>query len=167
MPLKALRSHLNSTVFQKSFIHTTRFGSHRIISLLSVCAFVRVGDIKKEVLLVVLLVKGSHGGRGGRECVVDEEEECVLRPEADPLPDEEVKLADGQVGGDEVLLLVEVAQPRLGGLLHDHGHAVGVFSPDFLPLRPPLLEGVLLLVGPLHAGHLVLRRREQGQLWYV
>ena len=40
-------------------------------------------------------------------------------------------------------------------------------SPDFLPLRPPLLEGVLLLVGPLHAGHLVLRRRKQGQLWYV
>ena len=30
-------------------------------------------------------------------------------------------------------------------------------SPDFLPLRPPLLEGVLLLVRPLHPGHLVLR----------
>ena len=29
-------------------------------------------------------------------------------------------------------------------------------SPDFLALGPPLLEGVLLLVGPLHPGHLVL-----------
>ena len=31
-------------------------------------------------------------------------------------------------------------------------------SPDFLALRPPLLEGVLLLVGPLHPGHLGLRQ---------
>ena len=38
-------------------------------------------------------------------------------------------------------------------------------SPDFLALRPPLLEGVLLLVGPLHPGHLV--NSEQGQIWYV
>ena len=75
------------------------------------------------------LVEGSHGGRGGRECVVDKEEERVLGPEADPLPDEEVELADGQVGGHEVLLLVQVAQPSLRGLLHDDGHAVRVFPP--------------------------------------
>ena len=75
------------------------------------------------------MVECSHGGRGGRECVVDEEEEGVLRPQADPLPDEEVELADRQVRGDKVLLLVQVAQPRLRGLLHDHGHTVGVLPP--------------------------------------
>ena len=83
----------------------------------------------KHVRYVVYLVEGSHGGGGGREGVVDEEEEGVLGPEADPLADEEVELADGEVGRHEVLLLVEVAQPRLRGLLHDHGHAVRVFSP--------------------------------------
>merc|ERR1719367_1310569 len=127
------------------------------ISLLfSVCALVRVGDVQEEVLFVVLLIECSHGGRGGRECVVDEEEECVLRPEADPLPDEEVELSDRQVRGDQVLLLVQVAQPRLRGLLHDDRNPVGVLPPDFLALGPPLLEGVLLLVGPLHPGHLGL-----------
>ena len=77
----------------------------------------------------VYLVEGSHGGGGGREGVVDEEEECVLGPEADPLPDEEVELADGQVGRHEVLLLVKVTQPCLRSLLHNDGHAVRVFSP--------------------------------------
>lgn len=133
MPLKALRSHLNSTVFQKSYSFIQPdlvLIGHRIISLLSVCAFVRVGDVKEKVLLVMLLVKGSHGGRGGRECVVDEEEECVLRPEADPLPDEEVKLADGQVGGDEVLLLVEVGDVALLGLLHDDRDPIRILGAD-------------------------------------
>ena len=76
------------------------------------------------------LVEGPHGSRGGRECVVDEEEERVLGPEADALPDEEVELADGEVGRHQVLLLVQVAQSCFGRLLHDHGHAVRVLPPE-------------------------------------
>ena len=76
------------------------------------------------------LIECSHGGRGGGECVVDEEEECVLRPQADPLPDEEVELSDRQVRGDQVLLLVQVAQPRLRGLLHDDRHTVRILPPE-------------------------------------
>ena len=38
------------------------------------------------------------------------------------------------------------------------------FSPDFLALRPPLLEGVLLLVRPLHARHLAVQLFNFGAL---
>jgi len=95
------------------------------------------------------LVQGAHGGGGGGDHVVHEEEEGVLRPQADPLADEEVELADGEIRGNQVLLLVQVADPGLGALLHDDGDTVGVLPPDLLPLGPPLLEGVLLLL-PLH-----------------
>ena len=53
-----MRSHLNSTIFQKSYSFIQPdlvLIGHRIISLLSVCAFVRVGDVKEKVLLVMLL----------------------------------------------------------------------------------------------------------------
>ena len=33
------------------------------------------------------LVEGAHGGRGGGDDVVDKEEESVLWPQANPLPD--------------------------------------------------------------------------------
>ena len=60
------------------------------------------------------LVQGAHGGGGGGDHVVHEEEEGVLRPQADPLADEEVELADGEIRGNQVLLLVQVADPGLG-----------------------------------------------------
>ena len=98
------------------------------------------------------LVEAAHGGGGGRNDIVDEEEESVLWPEADPLPDEEVKLAYCQVRGNEVFLLVQVSDSRLGRLLHDDGHAIRILPSDLLALGPPLLEGMLLLVLPLHVG---------------
>ena len=121
-----------------------------ITLLSSVDRLVRVGDVEEEVFFVVLLVEGAHGGGGRWDHVVDEEEEGVLRPKADPLPDEEVELAHRQVGRHQILLLVELGDPGLGSALDDDGHAVRVLPPDLLALRPPLLEGVLLLVLPLH-----------------
>ena len=43
---------------------------------------------------MVLLVEAAHGGGGWRDHVVDEEEEGVLGPEADPLANEEIELKD-------------------------------------------------------------------------
>ena len=41
---------------------------------------------------MVLLVEAAHGGGGRWNDVVNEEEEGVLRPQADSLADEEIKL---------------------------------------------------------------------------
>jgi len=98
----------------------------------------------------VFLVEAAHGSRGRGDDVVDEEEESVLWPQADPLPDQEVELADSQVRGHQVLLLVQLGDPGFGSALHDDRDAIGVLPPDFLPLGPSLLEGVLFLVLPLH-----------------
>jgi len=114
--------------------------------------FVRVSDVEEKVFFVVLLVEAAHGGRGGGDDVVDEEKEGVLRPQTDPLPDQEVELAHRQVRGHQVLLLVQLGDPGLGRLLHDDGHAVRILPADLLALGPSLLEGMLFLVLPLHFG---------------
>ena len=69
------------------------------------------------------LVKRSHGGAGGRDDVVDEEEERVFGSEVDSFSDEEVELADGQVGRNQIFLFVQVADASLRRLLHNHRHA--------------------------------------------
>lgn len=99
---------------------------------------------------MVLLVKAAHGGRGRGDDVVDEEEEGVLRPQADPLSDQEVELADSQVRGHQVLLLVQLGDPGFGCAFHDDGDAIRILPPDLFPLGPSLLEGMLFLVLPLH-----------------
>lgn len=63
----------------------------------SVDVFVRECYIEEEVFIVVLLVERPHGGRGGRNDVVDKEEQRVFGPQVDALPDQEVELPDGQI----------------------------------------------------------------------
>jgi len=99
---------------------------------------------------MVLLVEAAHGGGSRGDHVVDEEEESVLWPQADSLPDEEVELAHRQVRRHQVLLLVQLCDPGLGSSLHDDGNAVRVLPANLLPLGPPLFEGMLFLVLPLH-----------------
>jgi len=116
----------------------------------AVDGLVAVGNIEEEIFFVVFLVEGSHGGAGWGNDVVDEEEECVLGSQMDPLSDEEVELSDGQIGRDQILLFVQVADPRFGSLLHDHRDSVGVLLADLLSFGPSLLEGVFFFVLPLH-----------------
>lgn len=66
------------------------------------------------------LIQGAHGGRCWRNHVVHEEEERILRTEVDALPDQEVKLANGQIGGHQILLLVQIANASLRCFLHNH-----------------------------------------------
>lgn len=117
---------------------------------LSVYVFVAVGDVEEEIFFVVFLVKRSHGSGCRGDDVVDEEEKGVVRAELNSLTNEEVKLAYGQVRWHQVFLLIQISDPRLRSLFHDHGHTVSVFSPDFLAFGLPLLERVLLLVLEFH-----------------
>lgn len=55
----------------------------------------------------MLLVDGAHERGGRRQHLVDEDEDCLLRRQLDALADDVDELADGQVGGDQVLLLVD------------------------------------------------------------
>merc|ERR1712107_827290 len=107
----------------------------------SVDRLIRVCNVEEEVFFVVFLVQRSHGGRCWRYHIVDEEEERVLWSQTDPLPDEEVELANSEIAGYEVLLLVQITNPGLGTLLHDDGDSVRILPPDLLALGSPLLEG--------------------------
>lgn len=112
--------------------------------------FITVGNVEEKVLFMVLLIQLAHGGRGGWNDVVYKEEERILSSQVDSFPDEEVKLAHCQVGGDKVLLFIKVAYSCLGRFLHNYWHSVRVLLPDLLTLGAPLLERVLLFVLKLH-----------------
>jgi len=145
-------SHFCFIKSTSSFVVLTSTITRKLLLLLvsSVDGLVGVGDVEEVVFFVVLLVERPHGGRGGRDHVVDEKEEGVLRPQRHTLADQEVELAHRQVRRHQILLLVELGDPGLGRPLDDDGDAVRVLPPDLLALRLPLLEGVLFLVLPLH-----------------
>jgi len=67
----------------------------------------------------VLLVDGAHERRGRRQHLVDEDEDSLFRAELDALTDDVDELPDGEVGGDEVLLLVDGRDVRLLDFLAD------------------------------------------------
>jgi len=68
----------------------------------------------------------------------------------DSFPDEEVKLAHCQVGGDKVFLLVQISYSGFGGFLHNYWDPVRILLPYFLALGPPFLKRMLFFVLKLH-----------------
>lgn len=76
-------------------------------------------DVQEAVLVLVLLVDGGHERGGRRQDLVDEDEDGLLGRELDALADHVDELADGEVGGDQVLLLVDGRDVRLLHLLAD------------------------------------------------
>lgn len=55
----------------------------------------------------MLLVNAAHERGSGRQDLIDEDEDGFFRAELDALSDDVDKLADGEVGRDQVLLLVD------------------------------------------------------------
>ena len=57
----------------------------------------RVAYVEESVLVLVLLVNGTHEGGSGRENLVDKDEDGLFRGELDPLSDNVDKLTDGEI----------------------------------------------------------------------
>jgi hypothetical protein len=76
-------------------------------------------DVEEAVLVLVLLVDGGHERSGRREDLVDEDEDGLLGRELDALADHVDELAHGEIGGDQVLLLIDGRDVRLLDLLAD------------------------------------------------
>lgn len=68
----------------------------------------------------MLLVDAAHQGRCWGKDLIDKDEDGLLGRELDALADDVDKLADSQVGGDEVLLLVDSRDITLLDLLTDN-----------------------------------------------
>lgn len=55
----------------------------------------------------MFLVNAAHQRSRRREDLIDEDEDGLLRRKLDALADDVDELANGEVGGDEILLLVD------------------------------------------------------------
>ena len=78
-----------------------------------------VGDVQQAVLVLVLLVNAGHQCSGWWQELVDEDEDGLLWGELDALADDVDELADGEVGWNEILLLVDSGDLRLLDLFAD------------------------------------------------
>lgn len=66
-----------------------------------------VRDVEKAVLVLVLLVYRAHESSRGRQDLIDEDKDGLLGRQLDALADNVDELANGEVGGNQVLLLVD------------------------------------------------------------
>lgn len=66
-----------------------------------------VRDVEEAVLILVLLVYRAHKSGCGRQDLVDEDEDGLLGRQLNALADNVDELANGEVGGNQVLLLVD------------------------------------------------------------
>ena len=78
-----------------------------------------VRDVEEAVLVLVLLVDGGHERSGRGEDLVNEDEDGLLGRKLDALADHVDELAHGEIGGDQVLLLIDGRDVRLLNLLAD------------------------------------------------
>lgn len=96
-----------------------KLNSVAVLLLLSINIFVGVGNVQEIVFFVMFLIQRAHSGRCRGNHIVDEKEEGVLGPQVDAFADQKVELAYSQIGGYQVLLLVQITNACLGGLLYD------------------------------------------------
>jgi hypothetical protein len=72
------------------------------------------------VLVLVLFVDAAHESCGWRQDLVNEDEDGLLGRQLDPLANNVDELANGQVGRNEVLLLIDGSDVALLDLLADN-----------------------------------------------
>jgi hypothetical protein len=75
------------------------------------------GFISLPILVLVLLVDAAHQGRSRWQDLINEDEDGLLRRQLNSLADDVDKLAYGQVGGDQILLLIDGGDVALLDLL--------------------------------------------------
>ena len=79
-----------------------------------------IRDIQETILVLVFFVNAAHERGGGWQDLIDEDEDGLLGRELDALADHVDELTDGEIGRDEVLLLVDGRDIRLLNLLANH-----------------------------------------------
>jgi len=100
----------------------------------------------------MLLVNRTHQRSSRWQNLIHEDEDGLLGAQLDALADYVYELTNSQVGGNEILLLVDSRDIGLLDLLADDGNAVGVFLSDTFGLSLALLEGMLVLEFGSHDG---------------
>src|SRR5271167_2800655 len=73
---------------------------------------------------LVLLINAAHQSCGRRQDLINENEDGLLGRKLDALADNIDELADGEVGGDKILLLVNSGDVGFFNLLADDRDAV-------------------------------------------
>jgi len=93
----------------------------------------------------VLFIDAAHEGSSRWQDFIDEDKDSLLRGELYAFANHIDELANGEIGGNEVLLLVDGSNIRLLDLLADDGDAVTVLLSDPLGFSLALLKGMLVL----------------------
>jgi len=105
----------------------------------------RVGDVQKPILVFVLLVNAAHKSSGRRQNLIDEDEDGLLRRKLNSLANDIDKLANRQVGRNQILFLIDGSDVTLFDLFANDRNAIGILLSDALSFSLALLERMLVL----------------------
>jgi len=100
----------------------------------------------------MLLVDCTHQGCRRRKNLVNEDEYGLFRRELDPLPNHVDELPNGEIGGYQILLLVDRRYICSVGLLADYWNTIRVLLSNTLGLCLTLLKWMLILELGTHVG---------------
>jgi hypothetical protein len=89
-----------------------------------------IRNVQEAVLVFVLLIYRAHEGSSRWQDLIDEDEDSLLRRQLDALADHVDELADGEVGGYQVLLLIDGCNVRLLDLLANNLRTVSWLATD-------------------------------------
>jgi len=92
---------------------------HVSIRSLSNCRGYGLRDVQESILVLVLVVDTAHKRSSRRQDLIDEDEDGLLWAELDSLANNIDELTNCQIGGDEVLLLVDCCNVGLLDFLTD------------------------------------------------
>ena len=70
--------------------------------------------------MIANLVERAHSNRSRRDYVVHKKEQRVFWAKGNPFPNQEIKLANGEVGRHQILLFVQFSNFRLRCPLHNY-----------------------------------------------
>jgi hypothetical protein len=125
-------------------------GGHSVgVNFLRGCAegvLTRVFHVKEAILVLVLGVQVRHLSGIRWDRFADKEKDCLLRLQHDALANNEDKLADGKVRGNEELVFIKVRDVAILYLFADDGKSVWVALAHLVCLTLAVLEGVSGLV---------------------
>ena len=80
---------------------------------------VNLRDVQEAVFILVLLIDAAHEGRSRRQDLINEDEDGLFGAELDALANYIDELANSEICGDEVFLLVDGSDVGFFYLLTD------------------------------------------------
>jgi len=120
------------------------------VNLATKSVFPTVGNIKESVFIFVFVINCTNSWAGVRDNLIDKQENCFLRGQVDSFPDDPHELSYRDIGGNQVLPLVNIRDAWSFYFFHYDRNAVRILVDNLCRFLAAVLDAVINFEIPLH-----------------